>query len=331
MTDSPIVSVVMSAYNEEKTIAKTIQSILGQTISDFEILVIDDGSTDKTRSIVESFDDPRIRLISNEENIGLPRSLNRGIEQANGRYIARADADEVSHPMRLERQLEAIESQETVCVVGCWYRIIGRKGERIVDIKVPTDRPFDVDDLIEKGPGIAHGSVMMRKEDVIAVGKYREEFTLAQDYDLWLRMAEQFGSGFIHIVPEVLYERRLSPDQIAKRPKQRLFTSVAKESTKCRLNNQSERLDLLQTKVQQVKTKDLSNNERKAMYEYLMGVKLLQEGNITPARKRFLLAAVRSPTNIRPWYQLLLSFLPNECRKKTKNTIQTILEQHSYK
>ncbi|PCR90470.1 glycosyltransferase family 2 protein [Natrinema ejinorense] len=324
---SPIVSVVVGAYNEEETIADTIQSILGQTFSDFEILVVDDGSTDDTQRIVRSFDDQRVNLIVNETNIGLPRSLNRGISQAKGTYIARIDADERSLPTRLERQVNVLEVREDVQVVGCWYQVIGRDGERIVDIEIPAERPFDIDDLLKEGPGIAHGSVMMRKEAVDTVGKYREQFTLAQDYDLWFRMAEEFGPGFVHVVPEVLYERRLSADQMAKRSKQRLFTSFAKRGARRRRNGKNEDLAELERKAQQMSTRNFTENERESMYHYLAGVQLLSGGDNSAARRRFLLAVKAAPTNVRPWYRLFLSCLSDDRRNKVKNTVQTVLDR----
>ena len=327
MSHTPTVSIVIGAYNEEETIADTLQSLLGQTFSDFEILVVDDGSTDDTRRIVERFDDQRVNLIANETNLGLPRSLNRGISHAEGTYIARADADERSLPTRLQRQVDVLETREEVQVVGCWYRVIGREEERIADIEIPLERSFDVDDLLKEGPGIAHGSVMMRKEAVVTVGRYREQFTLAQDYDLWLRMAEEFGPGFVHVVPEVLYERRLSADQMAKRSKQRLFSAFAKRSARRRRNGESEDLAELERKAHQVPTRNLSENEREAMYHYLAGVQLLNEDDKGAARRRFLLAVKAAPTNVRPWYRLFLSCLSDQRRNKVKNTIQTMLDR----
>jgi glycosyltransferase involved in cell wall biosynthesis len=119
MIDEPLISIIMPVFNGEKYLHKAIKSILSQTLDDFEFLIINDGSTDNTRNIIESYKDERIRLIDNEINLGLASSLNRGISLSRGVYIARMDADDVSFPERFKRQVEHLQAHPEIDLLGC--------------------------------------------------------------------------------------------------------------------------------------------------------------------------------------------------------------------
>ena len=123
MKNDPKISVVMAVYNGEKYLREAIDSILNQTFKDFEFIIVNDGSTDRTREILESFIDPRIVLI-HQEHMGLTKSLNRGIALAKGKYIARQDADDISMAERLEKQFNFLESHENVALLGTAGHII---------------------------------------------------------------------------------------------------------------------------------------------------------------------------------------------------------------
>ncbi len=118
MKEKPRVTVLMSVYNGEKYLREAIDSILNQTFKDFEFLIIDDGSTDSSADIIRSYTDFRIRLIQNEKNIGLTRSLNKGLKLAKGEYIARMDVDDISLPIRFEKQVSFLDKYEDVKLVG---------------------------------------------------------------------------------------------------------------------------------------------------------------------------------------------------------------------
>src|SRR5581483_9504087 len=117
----PIVTVLMSVYNGERYLREAIESILVQTWQDFELVCINDGSTDQSREIVLSFNDPRIRLVDNEQNLGLAKSLNKGLMLARGNLIARQDADDISEPDRLLKQVAFLEQWSEIVLVGSWY------------------------------------------------------------------------------------------------------------------------------------------------------------------------------------------------------------------
>ena len=126
---NPKVTVLMSVYNGEKYLQEAIDSILEQTFKDFEFLIINDGSTDKTGEILESYHDLRIKIINNEKNIGLTKSLNKGLKLARGEYIARQDADDISMPERLEKEVEFLETHQDYAVVGAFAKIINKNSE----------------------------------------------------------------------------------------------------------------------------------------------------------------------------------------------------------
>jgi glycosyltransferase involved in cell wall biosynthesis len=328
----PRLSVVMGAYNEEEQISRTLQSLLGQTTCNFEIIVINDGSTDGTVKMVNDFDDDRIRLVTIDQNEGLPYSLNRGIEIAQGKYIARADADERSLPYRLQRQSSVLDTHQDTQAVGCWYRNIGRNSEQISDVKISPGRLFDVEDLLENGPGVAHGSMMLRKEALSTVGGYRESFQLAQDYDLWLRMSETFGTGWLHIVPEVLYERRIDVSQLQKRHRQRIYSEAAQACARARKQgrNEAEIVDNLTERLKNVEGYEFIQNEREGMYHYLIGTKLLEQNKTSAARQCLLKSVWYAPKRARPWYRLGLSLLRPDQRQTVQNWVESMLTGNDF-
>ncbi len=177
----------MSVYNGEKYLSEAIESILNQTYSNFEFLIIDDGSTDSTRQIILSYDDYRIRLIENDSNIGLTESLNKGIDFARGKYIARMDADDISMPERLEKQVDFMESHEDVAVCGSWAIIIDEKGKAYDSFKNP-EHSIEIEAALFFYNPIAHPTVLMKKGIVNFVGNYDSFFLKTQDYDLWIRL-----------------------------------------------------------------------------------------------------------------------------------------------
>src|SRR6476646_1873373 len=140
MAEGPPISVVMAVYNSEQTAPESIESILQQTFSDFEFIIVDDGSTDSTGEILHAYArlDNRIKLYT-QENLGLIASLNRHCRLAKGRYIARMDADDVSSPDRFEKQFGFLEAHPEIGVLGTWIQDIGRKDSQGVSWPVPSD------------------------------------------------------------------------------------------------------------------------------------------------------------------------------------------------
>jgi glycosyltransferase involved in cell wall biosynthesis len=178
------VSVVMSCYNEETTVSKAIDSILNQSFEDFEFIVIDDGSYDRTQDIIKGFTDTRIKFFANERNIGLAGSLNKGIRKAKGKYIARMDADDWSVPDRIEKQVEFLESNSKFDVLGSNALFISDDGQ--TKSRLPLGNESITKNMYRKTT-IIHPSVMVRKAAFNKYGLYNENLSWAEDKDLWLR------------------------------------------------------------------------------------------------------------------------------------------------
>ena len=188
---APLVTVLMAVHNGIGYIDEAIGSILHQTFRDFEFLIIDDGSADGTYEKIGAYDDARIRLVRNDANIGLTRSLNRGLAMARGALVARQDADDVSHAGRLAAQVACLEQEPHVAVLGTQALMIDAGGRPVRAAPWPksTSNRAIGWQLIFDSPFI-HASVMFRK-DVIwsSLGGYDETFVTSQDFELWSRVA----------------------------------------------------------------------------------------------------------------------------------------------
>ena len=208
MNNNPIISIIMSVYNTPKTYLKeAIDSILSQTFTDFEFIIIDDFSTTDIKNIILEYNDHRIVYLENKENKGLAWSLNRGIKISKGRYIARMDADDISLPHRLEKQVKYMENTNTD-ILSTHVRFMG-------SLKGETKGSWDFDrikaNLIFENKPIVHPTVMIRKDFLIKNKlAYNEDYKKAQDYELWSR-AIKFGRFALLDEPLLLY--RIHPNQ----------------------------------------------------------------------------------------------------------------------
>lgn len=178
----------MPVYNGEKYIGRAIDSILCQTFSDFEFLIINDGSTDQSTNIINSYNDSRIRLIHNEKNIKLISTLNKGLDIARGQYIARMDCDDISLPDRLMRQYDLMKNNPDVGVVGSWMQIID-ENEISIRLVRYTAPPEQIPSILLFDNYFSHPSAFIRRSSLPCEG-YRLSFDHAEDYDLWVRVAK---------------------------------------------------------------------------------------------------------------------------------------------
>jgi glycosyltransferase involved in cell wall biosynthesis len=188
---NPLVTVLMAVHNGSAYVDNAIESILDQTFTDFEFLIVDDGSTDDTPDRIRAFGDPRIRCVRNPVNIGLTRSLNEGLARARGTLIARQDADDLSYPRRLSAQVDFLDRAPHVVVLGTQVRMIGAR-RRYLHVEPWPKSTLDLAirwQLLFDSPFI-HSSVMFRKSAIAALGGYDESFATSQDFELWSRVAE---------------------------------------------------------------------------------------------------------------------------------------------
>jgi len=187
---TPLLTVVMPVRNGARWLAEAVDSVVRQTLSDLELLVIDDGSTDETLQILGDWmgRDGRIRLLR-QQSRGLVAALNYGLAEARGPFLARLDADDRAAPERLERQIRVLDNDPSIGLLGSWAQRIDEHGRPRGNLRPKTDSRQLVDILKDANPFI-HSTIMLRTEIVRGLGGYRTAFEAAEDYDLWLRMSE---------------------------------------------------------------------------------------------------------------------------------------------
>jgi glycosyltransferase involved in cell wall biosynthesis len=239
----PTVSVVLPVYNGEPYLAEALESILGQTFDDFELIVVcDPSSIDNSRGLLDDLArrDSRVHVL--EGPIGnLVAALNLGLSRARGKFIARMDADDVSLSNRFARQVEYLREHPDIAVVGSTITMIDAAGAVIREIDYPLT-PAEIDRfLIEVGCALAHPISMARHEAMLSVGGYRDLFQHAEDYDLWLRVAERYSLANL---PDLLLRYRHHDSKVSVRhaSEQWLATHVARLCAKARRSGQSDPL-----------------------------------------------------------------------------------------
>ena len=205
------ISVLMPTYNASKYVAEAIESVLQQSFKDWELLIVDDGSTDDTVNVIRSYADKRIRLICNDHDfIG---SLNLGLKEATGKYIARMDADDLMHPDRLKIQYAIMEEEEEITVCGSWVRIFGENKPGIVPTSL-KGKLTDVYRFLLKQNPLFHPTVMIRREFLRSHALQYERYSHAEDYKLWFEIAKKGGIFFVEDQPLTFY--RASEGQVSK-------------------------------------------------------------------------------------------------------------------
>ncbi len=209
---NPKVTVFIPVYNREKYIGDAIKSILDQSFSNYEILLVDDGSTDESRTVIRSFSDPRIRLLCNDQNLGIPKTRNRGLENAKGEYIALLDSDDQAFPERLAKQVSFLDEHKDFVQVGSWCQMMDNLGQPLKRIKRQPISAIDVDAQFLFRCAISNRSIMGRTQILKEFG-YREDYPRCQDYDLHVRLAKKYRMGNI---PECLVYGRIHPQQITE-------------------------------------------------------------------------------------------------------------------
>ena len=238
MATKPKISVLMAVYNGEKFIEQALKSIYNQRYQDFEVIIVDDASTDKTSDILINMKDSRTSIYRNSQNNGLTKSLNIGLKLCRGEYIARMDADDISHPQRFEKQVRYLDENPECIVLGSWYGRIDSTGQIWGTKQTPTAHE-DIKINLLIGNCVGHGSAMLRRSSLVENGGYNEKYIHAQDYDLWLRLSEV---GEIRNLGEYLYYLRSWSGTIsaAKGKQQIEYTELAfKEALQRKFDNKS--------------------------------------------------------------------------------------------
>lgn len=229
----PKVSVVMSVYNGERYLSEAVESILSQTFRDFEFIIIDDGSTDSSWAILTKYadQDQRVRLFKNEENLGLTKSLNKGLKLAQGEYIARQDADDISFRDRFEKQVKYLDGHPNTVLVSGEWEMIDSQGTSLGKTSRTTESALVAWYLLFFNYIGGHSQVMYRREPVMHLGGYAEDFRYSQDYNLWSRLVQL---GDFYILPDVLIKYRCGHDEsisVQSRAKQQNYSLITSKQS----------------------------------------------------------------------------------------------------
>jgi len=294
------ITVLMPVYNGEKYLREAIDSILSQTFTDFEFIIVNDISTDSTKEIISSYNDPRIRLINTDHNMGLVRSLNYGLKLAKGKYIARMDADDISLPNRLELQATYLDNYPEVALLGTGKYIINQNG-KILSKTIALSDPCK---NILKSNTFTHGSVMFKKNISEELGYYNELFKYSEDYELWLRFAKYYK---VSNLPQPLYKWRVHTENITntKVEEVMLYTFLAQKLTK-------NELDMVV--LGKIKNKGIFelyshlNTKEKTIFHVAVGHKYVKSNNLHQARDEYKKVFRMDPFNMKNNLHILMSF-----------------------
>ena len=222
MIKTPTVSVIIPTYNRAHLIGKAVKSVLNQTYQDFEIIVVDDGSTDNTEEVMKSFNNFKIRYICHSDNRGISVARNIGIRASRGEYIALLDSDDEWLPEKLDKQVDVLQNESPeVGVVCSWSYNIDEKGNYISKRCLPKKGGYIYEDLLSTNP-ISVPTVLIRKECFNRVSLFDDLLNAQEDWDMWIRIAKYYRFALIK-VPLVKYRKH--SDQISKNPREKIITA----------------------------------------------------------------------------------------------------------
>ncbi|MCK6528991.1 glycosyltransferase [Myxococcota bacterium] len=313
---APRATVLVAVWNGAAALPRTLDSVGRQTLGDLECLVVDDGSTDETPSVLAAIArrDPRFRVIRNPRNVGLTRSLARGLDEARAPVVARLDCGDAAHPGRLERQVALLAHRPDVVLVSSRVRIVDGAGEPVC---AGLAEPGDVRAArLLAGNPFVHSAVAFRTDAVRALSGYDPRFRYAQDYELWTRLLLR-GPG--HVLDEALVDWTLDPGglTVKKRALQKRYREIARDALRARLGGMPE--DRVEAQVADALASVSAPPSppppaRPAPYDFLCAKAALANGDLPACRAR----ALRSLTHHRhaPSAALwALTFAPTRLRE----------------
>ena len=300
----PLMTVLMPAYNAEKYIAEAIVSILNQTFTDFELLIINDGSTDNTKKLIERFTDERIRLI-NQTNQGISAALNIGLLNAKAGIIARFDADDICYPERLEKQYIFLAQHRDYVLAGSDAEYIDENGEFVFESVLAGYTDEEIRNLPYTVCPFYHPTVAYRKDAIIEAGMYDVNAHSFEDHLLWRRVIQL---GKVHNIKECLIKYRYNPDSITidERWRTKRFREIKSEALQKAAITEKNGIELLC-----ILKKQNNKKIKVGAYYLLLGKKYLWN-NYQPekARSNLRKAIVNNPARLDSYVIMLLSFSP---------------------
>jgi len=310
MNPSPDLSVVMGVYNAGDRLRPTLDSVLGQQGCELEFIVVDDGSTDNTASLLDAAAqaDARLRVI-HQANTGLTRALIAGCAAARAPFIARQDAADVSLPGRLQQELQVLRADAEIAFVSCATEYVEPGGALLYRNagSGKAAQPRNVIDMTQTygmadGPS-HHGSVMFRRDAYEQAGGYRAEFYFGQDWDLWFRLAQL---GKFAMLPQTLYRATLGVGDISagNKPQQEQLALLSLQALRLRLQGESEAPALEQAATIRPQPRQGGRRKSVAAGSYFIGECLRRNGNAPRAREYFLQALHEQPWSAKTWVRL---------------------------
>ena len=301
---NPRVTVLMPAYNAGKYIADAVRSVLDQTFADFELLVVDDGSSDNTVSILQGFSDPRIRLVQQVRG-GVSAALNIGLKEARGEYICRFDADDICFPSRLTRQVAFLDTHPDYLIVGSDAEYISEDGEHLFNFHCAGHTHEEIMAKLYTHCPFIHSAVLYRKDAIVRAGGYSPLAHNFEDYLLWVRLVT---TGRCHNLEEALIKVRINPASatIDEKWRGRRFNQLKQQVIRKGVITEKEGDELLAI-IRKQETKRI----KEGAYHALCGKKFLHE-NYRPARARWHVsrAIYAHPLRLDNYAIYAVSFLP---------------------
>lgn len=303
------VTVLLPAYNADAYLREAIDSVLAQTYTNFELLIINDGSKDETKDIIESYKDPRIRAV-HQENKGLITTLNEGIQNAKGDIIARMDADDVCLPDRLQLQMDFLNEHPDYVMVGSEAEIMDKDGNYLMPL-IPIGHTHEeiVSKIDEKVPFI-HPCVTFRKDAIIAAGLYPKNALDFEDHLLWKKLLK---IGKVCNLRENLLKVRFNPESatIDERWRGKDFLAIRKRSVVNGFVSPEDAATLKEI----MKTQNLSHYKQASYYAMVAKKYLWDNPNSLLARQNLSKAIHHYPGNTTNYFLYIFSFLPAPLRK----------------
>lgn len=304
LLNDPKITVLMPAYNAGPYIREAIVSVLEQSFADFELLIVNDGSTDDTAQIIHSFTDPRVVMIS-QPNKGIAAALNLGLQHARAPYIARFDADDVCYPERLQVQFDFMVTHTDYNIVGSAVDYMNEEGDYVFTHQPPAITHEDIQQLKYNVCPFIHSSVFYKKDVILRNGGYNEHAYTFEDHFLWVNILNSEKAGNI---PQPLIRVRLNPGSITidEKWRTRKFREIKYRSLKKRSITAAEGQQLAE-----IGEKQFSAKIKEGSYYALVGKKFLVD-NYQPERARSLVARAITlhPYRLENYLLYTASYLP---------------------
>ncbi len=215
---NPLVSIVMPVFNSEKFVGEAVESLLSQTFKDFELIIVDDGSTDKSAEIISTFQDSRIRILSNLKNRGIVFSRNRGLKDIRGKFYAPFDSDDVARPDKFEKQIDFLNKNPEFAMIGSWANLIDEHGEKLPKKWKLKAKPEHIPPIMLFRNYFVHSSILVRKEFIENI-VYEDGFDVVEDYKFCADLA--FGSRVVNY-PDYLLKYRFHSKSAMRKDRQRM-------------------------------------------------------------------------------------------------------------